>query len=132
MALDQDAARQVHARNWRDLQIQTHALGWEIDDVLVTGSDASTGDGVRLAISCKSNVRVTASGPDFVSAAWKQGQKSEPMKRGTDRLAVATRGRNTVFDETWSDIKAWCADVDIASTTPRLARWQNTIKFSQA
>jgi len=88
---------------------------------LTTGS-VGTGDAIRLAISCKSNVQVTASGlpSDFVSAAWQQWQKSEPMNRGTDRLALATRRRNVAFDATWTDIKAWSVDPDIASTMAKI------------
>lgn len=50
------------------LQTQVEALGWTIDDILLTvrmGSD----DKRHLAISCKSNVQVTASSlpADFVA-----------------------------------------------------------------
>ena len=52
--------------------MQTAAIGWLIDDLLVTSAFAS-GNQRRLAISCKSNVQVSAAGlpSDFVENAWK-------------------------------------------------------------
>jgi hypothetical protein len=52
------------------LQMQVESLGWIIDDILLTAMVSS--DGPRhLAISCKSNVQVTASGlpADFGTSA---------------------------------------------------------------
>ncbi len=95
----------------QQLQMQTHALGWEIDDLLVEGV-TNSGERSHLAISCKGNVQVTASGlpKDFVLSAWRQWRKTGPMHRERDCLALVTRGRNTAFDATWNDIKGWCAD----------------------
>lgn len=49
---------------------QAGALGWAIDDIVCVGSSPD-GHAHRLALSCKSNVQVTASGwpKDFVEAA---------------------------------------------------------------
>src|SRR5271169_7074965 len=43
------------------LQMQTEALGWVIDDILLT-TTVSPNERRHLAISCKSNVQVTRSG----------------------------------------------------------------------
>src|SRR3984893_7318249 len=53
------------------LQMQTEALGWAIDDILLT-TVVAPDDKRQLAISCKSNVQVTASGlpADFVKRCW--------------------------------------------------------------
>src|SRR3954451_10433350 len=55
------------------LQMQVEALGWQIDDILLTAKAASD-DPRQLAISCKSNVQVTASAlpSDFVVRCWQQ------------------------------------------------------------
>jgi hypothetical protein len=95
------------------LQMQTRSLGWDIDDLLASGAAAAASSGrAQVAVSCKSNVQVTSSGlpSDFVSAAWQQWRKTEPMHRVSDCLALVTRGRNATFDAIWSDIKTWCAD----------------------
>lgn len=49
---------------------QAGAAGWQIDDLICIGRD-SAGTEHRLAISCKSNVQVSASGwpEDFAEAA---------------------------------------------------------------
>lgn len=107
------------------LQAQTHALEWLLDDLLVICGHAS--DVSHLAISCKSNVQVTASGlpHDFVSAAWKQfvNPPTNPMRRGLDCLALVTRGRRPAFQAVWSEIKNDCASSDPALA---LARIQGT------
>lgn len=103
------------------LQTQTHALGWDIDDLLATGT---TDSGVLryLALSCKSSVQVTSSGlpSDFISAAWRQWRKDGPMRQRSDCLALVTRGHNSTFDAVWSDIKNWCADGDAALALGRI------------
>jgi conflict system STAND superfamily ATPase len=90
------------------LQMQASSLGWEVDDLLVT--TAGTGPVCRLAISCKSSVQVTPSGlpTDFTRAAWRQLRKHGSMGPD-DAIALATRGRDAAFDQTWADIKGWCA-----------------------
>lgn len=91
------------------LQFQAEAAGWRIDDLLVTEPDPL---GSRhLAISCKSNLQVTASGlpSDFVKRAWAQWRDSDgPMNRQGDMLALVTRGRSNTFDPPWADIVQWC------------------------
>ena len=56
------------------LQMQTKALGWEIDDLLVSGHGANGAAAPRLSVSCKSNVQVSSAGlPEaFIVAAWAQ------------------------------------------------------------
>jgi hypothetical protein len=106
----------------QQLQMQTHALGWDLDNLLVTGATTPSGEGPHVAVSCKSNVQVTSSGlpDDFVSAAWTQWRKSGPMRRGSDCLSFVTRGRNASFDTVWSDIKTWCADSDAAFAVAKI------------
>lgn len=103
------------------LQMQTQALGWEIDDILVQGKTEGF-ETRQLAVSCKSNVQVTSSGlpADYVSAAWRLWQKAEPFRRGSDCLALITRGSNATFDSIWSDLKIWCADGDVASAVAKI------------
>ncbi|MCU0732843.1 MAG: hypothetical protein MUE84_14815 [Hyphomonas sp.] len=57
---------------------QAGAAGWQIDDLICIGRD-SAGTEHRLAISCKSNVQVSASGwpEDFAEAAWSMWRKAE-------------------------------------------------------
>lgn len=92
---------------------QAGAAGWRIDDLICVGHAA---DGVerRLALSCKSNVQVTATGwpADFMSAAWELWRKQDPFNKITDRIGLVTRGRNTAFDAIWSDLKQWCVGAD--------------------
>jgi hypothetical protein len=92
------------------LQTQTKALGWAIDDLLVT-SERTAETRHQLAVSCKSNTQVSGSGlpKDFVLAAWDQWSRSDkgPMKRDRDSLMLATRGRHDAFDKLWADIKLW-------------------------
>jgi hypothetical protein len=80
------------------LQMQTEALGWAIDDILLTAR-VSPDDERHLAISCKSNVQVTRSGlpADFVTRCWQQWAKAErnPMQHGKDRLMLVTRAVTT-------------------------------------
>jgi len=91
------------------LRMQTSALGWLIDDLLVT-SGLAQGEQRHLAISCKSNLQVSATGlpTSFVEEAWKQCWRmgAGPMS-AHDCLMLVTRGRHPGFLATWSDIKDW-------------------------
>ena len=106
------------------LQFQTQALGWHLDDLLATCGALL--DEQRLAISCKSNVQVSASGlpQDFVAAAWTQwsGRDAGPMHGDRDYLMLATRGHHPVFQHLWTDIKDWCASTDTAFAIARISR----------
>ena len=99
------------------LQMQTEALGWSIDDILIT-SLVAPDDHRHLAISCKSNVQVTASSlpADFVTRCWELWAKSDagPMQRGKDCLMLVTRGRNNAFSATWSELKKAAPGTDPA------------------
>ena len=68
--------------------MQVESLGWAIDDILLTAT-TSPDDQRHLAISCKSNVQVTASGlpADFVGRCWKQWAQADrnPMRRDKDK-----------------------------------------------
>ncbi|WP_316171763.1 hypothetical protein [Bradyrhizobium sp. SZCCHNRI1058] len=90
------------------LQMQTEALHWAIDDILLV-TRVSQDDQRQLAISCKSNEQVTASAlpADFVGRCWEQWNKPDPnpMQRGKDRLLLVTRQQNNAFMATWSDLK---------------------------
>jgi hypothetical protein len=103
--------------------MQVEALGWAIDDILLT-TTVSTDDQRRLAISCKSNVQVTASGlpADFVSRCWQQWAKPDPnpWARGKDCLMLVTRGRNNAFMATWSDLKNAAPSADRALALGRM------------
>ena len=105
------------------LQMQTEALGWSIDDVLLTAT-VSSGAQRHLAISCKSNVQVTASGlpSDFVTRCWQQWPKADanPMQQGKDCLMLVTRGRNNAFMATWSDLKNAAPGADLALALGRM------------
>jgi hypothetical protein len=104
------------------LQMQTKALGWEIDDLLVSGRKHNDTEARRLSVSCKSNVQVSSAGlpAAFVAAAWNQWRKPGQMRRGTDGIALITRDTHTAFSATWADIKTWCAGSDIAFTLARI------------
>jgi hypothetical protein len=105
------------------LQMQTEALGWSIDDILLTATlspDAQR----HLAISCKSNVQVTASGlpSTFVTRCWQQWARADanPMQPGKDCLMLVTRGRNNAFMATWSDLKNAAPSADLALALGRM------------
>jgi hypothetical protein len=104
------------------LQTQTKALGWEIDDLLVSGGPSRGDETARLSVSCKSNVQVSAAGlpPAFVAAAWMQWRKPAQMRRDRDSIALVTRDRHPAFAATWADIKGWCADSDIGSALAKI------------
>jgi hypothetical protein len=103
--------------------MQTEALGWAIDDILLSTAIAPD-DARHLAISCKSNVQVTASGlpADFVTRCWQQWGKADPnpMQRGKDCLMLVTRGRNNAFMATWSEVKNAASDADLALALGRM------------
>lgn len=105
------------------LQMQVEALGWTIDDILLTSLDGS--DNPRqLAISCKSNVQVTNSAlpPNFVARCWQQWFKPDPnpMRREKDSFALVTRGANNVFMATWSELKNAAPGSDVALAVGRM------------
>ena len=105
------------------LQMQVEALGWDIDDILLTAT-VSPDDQRHLAISCKSNVQVTASGlpADFVTRCWQQWAKvnANPMQRGKDCLMLVTRGRNNAFMATWSELKNAASSADLILALGRM------------
>jgi Novel STAND NTPase 1 len=105
------------------LQMQTKALGWEIDDLLVSGHPANVAEAPRLSLSCKSNVQVSSAGlpAAFVAAAWTQWRKPNQMRRDLDGIALVTRDRHPRFSATWADIKTWCADSDIGSALAKIS-----------
>lgn len=100
---------------------QAGAVGWRVDDLICVGH-AADGTEHRLALSCKSNVQVTATGwpTDFVSAAWALWRGQAPFNRATDRIGLVTRGRNVAFDAIWSDLKLWCVGADPALAIARI------------
>jgi len=104
------------------LQAQVDALGWRIDDLLLT-TQGNSGVSGCLAISAKGNQQVTASGlpTDFVSRAWKQWRDSQsPMNRTNDGLTLVTQTPHAVFDQTWREVKDACTDSDITSAMNRI------------
>lgn len=105
------------------LQMQVGSLGWTIDDILLTTME-SPDHQRHLAMSCKSNVQVTASGlpADFVARCWKQWAqaKPNPMQHGKNRLMLVTRGRNNAFMATWSELKGDAPGADIALAVGRM------------
>jgi len=112
------------------LQSQVSALGWHIDDLLVTAVREPKPQ--RIALSCKSNRQVSSAGlpADFVIRTWQQWEeeaKSGPMDCLSDHLALVTRGRHTKFDEAWSDIRNWCSG---GKAVLAIARIRKTTKHS--
>jgi hypothetical protein len=105
------------------LQMQVEALGWNIDDILLT-TTVSPDDERHLAISCKSNVQVTATSlpADFVTRCWRQWAKPDPnpMQRGKDCLMLVTRGPNNAFMATWSELKKDAPGGDLALALGRM------------
>lgn len=74
---------------------QAGAAGWRIDDLICVGH-AANGPERRLALSCKSNVQVTATGwpADFVSSAWELGA-SKTRSTGSRTGSGWSRGAAT-------------------------------------
>jgi hypothetical protein len=105
------------------LQMQTEALGWSIDDILLTAT-VSQDDQRHLAISCKSNVQVTTSGlpADFMIRCWRQWAKTDPnpIHWGKDCLMLVTRGQNNAFMATWSDLKSAGLGADLGLALGRM------------
>ena len=103
--------------------MQVESLGWAIDDILLTAT-TSPDDQRHLAISCKSNVQVTASGlpADFVGRCWKQWAQADrnPMRRDKDKQMLVTRGRHNAFMATWSELKNCARDADVALALSRM------------
>lgn len=104
------------------IQAQVSALGWRIDDVLLTVKQTS-GAEARLAISVKGNQQVSKSGlpADFVELAWVQWRDAAgPMKQGTDHLALFKRGAHPVFDQNWPEVKNACSGSDVTLALRRI------------
>jgi hypothetical protein len=109
------------------LQAQVWALGWHIDDLLLT-VQSNSGSLRRLAISAKGNLQVTASGlpADFVKRAWEQWRDPQsPMNRSSDGLALVTLGTHHVFDPNWREVKNACSGTDIVLAMSRIRSNRN-------
>ncbi|WP_421729386.1 hypothetical protein [Brevundimonas sp.] len=106
------------------LQFQADALGWRIDDLLVTVGDGPSES--RLALSCKSSLQVSGNGfpNDFITRAWElwDGADAGPMNRSSDFLGLVTRGRHNVFDPLWADIVQWCNESPNAVALARIRK----------
>jgi hypothetical protein len=106
----------------RQLQAQTGALDWDIDDILLTAQDETE---VRhLAVSCKGNVQVTGNGlpKSFGEQAWKLWTKTDsPLSRAADVMALATQGANANFQSAWSDIKEFATGADAPLALAQIA-----------
>lgn len=87
---------------------QVRGLGWAIDDLMVEG-EGSTGQRVRLGISCKSNAQVSINGlpGDFASDAWALWRDQDKFDQANDRVALVVRGHHPAFFPLWHDIKSW-------------------------
>ncbi|KJS14419.1 MAG: hypothetical protein VR78_10270 [Hoeflea sp. BRH_c9] len=105
----------------QEILSQAGALGWAIDDLVCVGSGPD-GKACHLALSCKSNVQVTASGwpVDFIEAAWTLWRAQSPINRSTDHIGLVTRGRHPAFDAIWSDLKTWVDDANPALAMGRI------------
>lgn len=111
----------IGGRGWM-LQAQVAALGWKIDDLLVT-SVQTDGALRKLALSCKGNVQVsgTALPASFVSAAWAQWHHPEnPISKSNDHLALVTAARHAEFEATWREVKHACESADAALGLARI------------
>ena len=113
------------------LQMQTGTLGWVIDDVLFTTTDATLGDR-HIAVSCKSNLQVSSSGlpAEFTALAWQVWAKTDdPMHRVRDCLALATQGRHPAFDAAWSALKSVAPGSDLAFAVAQMRATGNHRKI---
>lgn len=93
------------------LLMQVRNAGWEgIDDIFIE-AEVENSEPKQLAISCKSNIQVSANGlpASFVKASWLIWRNSKKFKRNQDCLMLITRGSHKGFMPTWSDIKNWCS-----------------------
>jgi hypothetical protein len=99
-----------------------------IDDLAVLGTDV---DGTRhtFALSCKSNVQVSANGlpRDFVKAAWSH-TRTHTAVDGVCHAVLATRDNHPGFNAAWTDIKGWCAEGP-AEATGRIAESRKHTKI---
>lgn len=104
------------------IQAQVSALGWHVDDLLVTAAHDDGGE-ARLAVSAKGNQQVSASGlpAGFVETAWKQWRNAgSPMVRSKDGLALVKRGSHPVFEQNWPEVKNACSGGDAAFALSRM------------
>jgi hypothetical protein len=101
------------------VQFQTGALGWLIDDMLLTGGNPAQPR--RLAVSCKSNQQVSSAGwpADFITAAWTLWRQG-PMSAASDTLALVSRGRVLEFDTPWTEIATDCGGADPSLAIARI------------
>ncbi len=103
------------------VQAQVSALGWRIDDLLLTAQATSAPR--RLAISAKGNLQVTEAGlpGDFVARAWEQWRDQQgPFNRATDGLALVTLGTHNEFSPAWREVKNACGGTDTALSMSRI------------
>lgn len=103
------------------VQAQVSALGWRIDDLLLTSQAASAPQ--RLAMSAKGNLQVTATGlpADFVTRAWEQWRDPQgPFNHASDGLALVTLGTHKTFDPAWREVKNACSGTDTALAISRV------------
>ena len=108
--------------NGVQLQAQVEALGWRIDDLLMTAADRAGNLG-RLAISAKGNQQVSATAlpADFVLRAWEQWRDPQtPMNRKKDGLALVTQWTNAEFISAWSEVKNACSGGDVLLSISRI------------
>jgi hypothetical protein len=105
------------------IQAQVSALGWHIDDLLLTGKTNNATQ--RLAISAKGNLQVNSAGlpADFVTSAWGQWRDPQgPFNRTLDGLALVTIGTHQVFDPAWREVKNACTGTDVALSMSRIRK----------
>lgn len=111
------------------VQAQVSALGWTIDDLLVT-SDAG-----RLALSAKGNTQVTAAGlpRDFVERAWAQWRDTTSViDRTKDRLALVTNAPIAAFEGPWREIRAACESPDPTLGLARIRQNRKQLRVFQS
>ncbi len=113
------------------LQAQVEALGWRMDDILVTSKIDRTNQ-AHLAISAKGNRQVSRSGlpTDFVERAWEQWASCDgPFNPKFDGLALITRGLDHNFDPHWWEVKNACSGSDIALALARIKNNSNQLRI---
>lgn len=112
------------------IQAQVSALGWHVDDLLLTAQHSS-GEIRRLAVSVKGNLQVSGAGlpADFVQRAWSQWlDPSSPLKKSQDVIALAAYGRHAEFEATWREVKAACRGTDVALALARIRKSRKQAK----